>query len=139
MFLENIVLAKKVEQEIVVRDRFARLVAPNVAEMMASGKLEVKKGGVTQDLTVFNSDIRGFTAMSEGTTAEIIVEMLNEYFELMVNSVFKFEGTLDKFMGDGIMAFWGAPVVHGDDAARCIACSLDQMELLGEFNRQRAP
>ena len=138
MFLENLVLAKKVEQEIVVRSRFARLVAPNVAEMMASGKLEVKKGGVSQDLTVFNSDIRGFTAMSEGTTAEIIVEMLNEYFELMVNSVFKYEGTLDKFMGDGIMAFWGAPVVHGDDAARCIACSLDQMEVLGEFNRQRA-
>jgi adenylate cyclase len=138
MFLENLVLAKKVEQEIVVRDRFARLVAPNVAEMMASGKLEVKKGGVTQDLTVFNSDIRGFTAMSEGTTAEIIVEMLNEYFELMVNSVFKYEGTLDKFMGDGIMAFWGAPVVHGDDVARCVACSLDQMEVLGEFNRQRA-
>ncbi|MGH7439410.1 MAG: FHA domain-containing protein, partial [Polyangiaceae bacterium] len=138
MFLENLVLAKRVEQEIVVRDRFARLVAPNVAEMMASGKLEVKKGGVTQDLTVFNSDIRGFTAMSEGTTAEIIVEMLNEYFELMVNSVFKYEGTLDKFMGDGIMAFWGAPVVHGDDAARCISCSLDQMEVLGEFNRARA-
>jgi adenylate cyclase len=138
MFLENLVLAKRVEQEIVVRDRFARLVAPNVAEMMASGKLEVKKGGVSQDLTVFNSDIRGFTSMSEGTTAEIIVEMLNEYFELMVNSVFKYEGTLDKFMGDGIMAFWGAPIVHGDDAARCVACALDQMEVLGEFNRQRA-
>jgi adenylate cyclase len=138
MFLENIMLAKKVEQEILVRDRFARLVAPNVADLMASGKLEVKKGGVSQDLTVFNSDIRGFTAMSEGTTAEIIVEMLNEYFELMVESVFKYEGTLDKFMGDGIMAFWGAPIVHGDDAARCVQCAVDQMEILGQFNRQRA-
>jgi adenylate cyclase len=138
MFLENTILAKKVEQEILVRDRFARLVAPNVAEMMASGKLEVKKGGASQELTVFNSDIRGFTAMSEGTTAEVIVEMLNEYFELMVETVFKYEGTLDKFMGDGIMAFWGAPVAHVDDAARCVQCALDQMEVLGQFNRQRA-
>jgi adenylate cyclase len=138
MFIENTILAKKVEQEIVLRDRFMRLVAPNVAEQMVSGKLEVKKGGqLVQDLTVFNSDIRGFTAMSEGTPAETIVEMLNEYFELMVETLFKYEGTLDKFMGDGIMAFWGAPLVHRDDAIRCVQCALDQMQVLGRFNRQR--
>ncbi len=138
MFIENTILAKKVEAEIVLRDRFARLVAPNVAEQMMSGKLEVKKGGqLVQELTVFNSDIRGFTAMSEGTPAETIVVMLNEYFELMVETLFKYEGTLDKFMGDGIMAFWGAPLVHPDDALRCVRCALDQMEVLGRFNRQR--
>jgi adenylate cyclase len=138
MFIENTILAKKVEQEIIVRDRFARLVAPNVAEQIVTGKLEVKKGGqLVQELTVFNSDIRGFTAMSEGTPAETIVEMLNEYFEPMVETIFKYEGTLDKFMGDGIMAFWGAPLAHPDDAARCVRCALDQMELLGRFNRQR--
>ncbi|MBV9947949.1 MAG: FHA domain-containing protein, partial [Myxococcales bacterium] len=138
MFIENTILAKKVEQEIVLRDRFVRLVAPNVAEQMISGKLEVKKGGqLVQELTVFNSDIRGFTAMSEGTTAEVIIEMLNEYFELMVETLFKYEGTLDKFMGDGIMAFWGAPLGHRDDAIRCVQCALDQMEVLGRFNRER--
>jgi adenylate cyclase len=138
MFIENTILAKKVEQEIVLRDRFMRLVAPNVAEQMVSGKLEVKKGGqLIQELTVFNSDIRGFTAMSEGTPAETIVEMLNEYFELMVETLFKYEGTLDKFMGDGIMAFWGAPLAHRDDALRCVQCALDQMQVLGRFNRQR--
>lgn len=138
MFIENTILAKKVEQEIVLRDRFQRLVAPNVAEQMISGKLEVKKGGqLVQELTVFNSDIRGFTSMSEGTPAETIVEMLNEYFELMVETLFKYEGTLDKFMGDGIMAFWGAPLAHRDDAVRCVQCALDQMQMLGRFNRQR--
>jgi adenylate cyclase len=138
MFIENTMLAKKIEQEIIVRDRFARLVAPNVAEQMMSGKLEVKLGGqLIQEMTVFNSDIRGFTAMSEGTSAETIVEMLNEYFEPMVETIFKYEGTLDKFMGDGIMAFWGAPVAHRDDAIRCVQCALDQMELLGKFNRKR--
>jgi adenylate cyclase len=138
MFIENTILAKKIEQEIIVRDRFTRLVAPNVAEQMISGRLEVKKGGqLVQELTVFNSDIRGFTAMSEGTAAESIVEMLNEYFEPMVETLFKYEGTLDKFMGDGIMAFWGAPLAHRDDAVRCVQCALDQMEVLGRFNRQR--
>jgi adenylate cyclase len=138
MFIENTILAKKVEQQIVLRDRFARLVAPNVAEQMMSGKLEVKKGGqLIQELSVFNSDIRGFTQMSEGTDAELIVEMLNEYFEPMVETLFKYEGTLDKFMGDGIMAFWGAPLAHRDDAVRCVQCAIDQMEVLGRFNRQR--
>jgi adenylate cyclase len=138
MFIENTILAKKVEQEIVLRDRFMRLVAPNVAELMISGKLEVKKGGqLVSELTLFNSDIRGFTAMSEGTSAETLVEMLNEYFELMVETLFKYEGTLDKFMGDGIMAFWGAPLAHRDDAVRCVQCALDQMQVLGRFNRQR--
>jgi adenylate cyclase len=63
--------------------------------------------------------------------------MLNEYFELMVETLFKYEGTLDKFMGDGIMAFWGAPLAHRDDAVRCVQCALDQMQVLGRFNRQR--
>jgi adenylate cyclase len=138
MFIENTILAKKVEQEMMLRARFARLVAPNVAEQMISGKLEVKKGGqLVQDLTIFNSDIRGFTTMSEGTAAEVIVEMLNEYFELMVETLFKYEGTLDKFMGDGIMAFWGSPLAHRDDPVRCVQCALDQMQVLGRFNRQR--
>jgi adenylate cyclase len=138
MFIENIQLAKKIEQEIVTRERFSRLLSPNVAEQVISGKLEVKKGGqLVQECTVFNSDIRGFTRMSEGASAESMVELLNEYFEQMVETIFKYEGTLDKFMGDGIMAFWGAPVNHPDDAVRSVHCALDQMEALGRFNRRR--
>ena len=67
MFIENNILAKKVEQEIVTRERFTRLVSPNVAEQVISGKLEVKKGGqLVQECTVFNSDIRGFTRDERG-------------------------------------------------------------------------
>jgi len=138
MFIENNLLAKKIEQEIMTRERFSRLLSPNVAEQVLSGKLEVKKGGVhVPECTVFNSDIRGFTRMSEGATAGVINELLNEYFELMVETIFKYEGTLDKFMGDGIMAFWGAPMAHPDDAVRSVHCALDQMEALGRFNRKR--
>jgi adenylate cyclase len=86
---------------------------------------------------VFNSDIRGFTQMSETMSPEALVEMLNEYFELMVDITFKYEGTLDKFMGDGIMALWGAPVAHPDDAIRSVQCGLEMAEVLGKLNRRR--
>jgi adenylate cyclase len=138
MFIEINILGKKIEQEIVNRERFSRLLSPNIAARVLSGELEVKKGGqLVKECTVFNSDIRGFTNMSEGSSPEVLVEMLNEYFELMVETLFKYEGTLDKFMGDGIMALWGAPVVHPDDALRCVSCALEQMEVLGRFNRKR--
>jgi adenylate cyclase len=138
MFIEINILGKKIEQEIVTRERFSRLLSPNVAERVISGQLEIKKGGeLVRECTVFNSDIRGFTAMSERTEPQIIVDMLNEYFELMVDKLFKYEGTLDKFMGDGIMALWGAPVAHPDDACLSVQCALEQMVALGEFNRAR--
>ncbi len=139
MFIELNILAKKIEQEIVNRERFSRLLSPNVAQRVLSGELEVKKGGqLVQECTVFNSDIRGFTRMSDGAQPEIIVEMLNEYFEQMVETLFKYEGTLDKFMGDGIMALWGAPVRHPDDATRSVDCALEQKEVLASFNAERA-
>ncbi len=137
-FIEINILGKKVEAEIVMRERFSRLLSPNIAEQVISGKLEIKQGGQSvAECTVFNSDIRGFTRMSEGTTPEILVEMLNDYFELMVDTVFKFEGTLDKFMGDGIMAIWGAPVTAPDDAIRSVDCALEMGQALGAFNRRR--
>ncbi len=138
MFIEINILGKKIEHEIVTRERFSRLLSPNVAERVISGQLEIKKGGdLVRECTVFNSDIRGFTSLSERTEPQIIVDMLNEYFELMVETIFKYEGTLDKFMGDGIMALWGAPVTHPDDAGRSVQCALEQMSMLGEFNRNR--
>jgi len=138
MFIEINILAKKIEREIVNRERFSRLLSPNVAERVLSGELEVKKGGqLVQECTIFNSDIRGFTSMSEKAEPEVIVEMLNDYFEHMVETLFKYEGTLDKFMGDGIMALWGAPVLHPDDALRAVSCAVEQMEILGRFNRKR--
>ena len=137
MFIEINILGKKIEAEIVNRERFSRLLSPNVAAKVISGELEVKQGGALVECTVFNSDIRGFTRMSEGTRPEAIVEMLNDYFEAMVETLFKWEGTLDKFMGDGIMALWGAPVQNPDDPIRCVSCAIEQMEVLGKFNRRR--
>jgi adenylate cyclase len=138
MFIENNALAKKIERELITRERFSRLVSPNIAERVVRGELDVKKGGsLVEECVVFNSDIRGFTKMSDHTAPEIIVEMLNEYFELMVDTLFKYEGTLDKFMGDGLMALWGAPVVHPDDPIRAVQCGLEMLDVLKDFNRSR--
>jgi adenylate cyclase len=138
MFIEINILGRKVEQEILSRERFSRLLSPNVAEKVLSGDMVIQKGGqLVQECAVFNSDIRGFTQMSDGAAPEPLVEMLNEYFELMVETLFKYEGTLDKFMGDGIMALWGAPVVTKDDAVRSVECALEQMEVLRQFNARR--
>ena len=138
LFIENNILAKKIEREIVTRERFSRLLSPNIAERVASGELKVEKGGqLVSECTVFNSDIRGFTRMSSTSDPQVIVDMLNEYFELMVETLFKYEGTLDKFMGDGLMALWGAPIAHRDDPFRAVDCALEQMEVLGRFNRER--
>ncbi len=139
MFIEINILGKQVEQEIVAREHFSRLLSPNVAEKVMSGEMVIKQGGqLVENCTVFNSDIRGFTQMSEGADPQAIVEMLNQYFEAMVESIFDFDGTLDKFMGDGIMALWGAPGEHPDNAYRSVCCALDQMARLEQFNRERA-
>ncbi len=138
MFLENALLVKKVAAEIITRDRFSRLLSPNLAQQVIAGKLDVKLGGEQlKECTVFNSDIRGFTRMSDGAEPAKIVDMLNEYFEMMVDVLFKYEGTLDKFMGDGIMALFGAPVSHPDDPARSVSTALEMMDVLGQLNRKR--
>ncbi len=137
MFIEINILGKQVHDEILNRERLSRLVSPKVAEQVIAGQIDLKPGGARTECTVFNSDIRGFTRMSEKAPPEVIVEMLNGYFERMVDVVFHHEGTLDKFMGDGIMALWGAPVEHVDDASRAVECALAQVDVLGSFNRER--
>jgi adenylate cyclase len=138
LFIENAALAKQSEREAIARERFQRLLSPQVAELVLSGKVEVKQGGDPRETTVLFSDIRGFTAMSEGMRAEDIVSMLNDYFERMVEILFRHEGTLDKFVGDEIMALFGAPVGHPDDPVRAVRAALEMLESLRRFNAERA-
>src|SRR5690606_34399265 len=126
----NSLYAKKLQAEAVTRERFQRLLSPAIAEQVMSGKLEVKKGGELRETTVLFSDIRGFTSMSESMPAQEVVDMLNDYFELMVELIFENEGTLDKFVGDEIMALFGAPVGHADDALRAVRTAMRMLEVL---------
>jgi adenylate cyclase len=135
--IQNSLFAKKLEAEAVTRERFQRLLSPAIAEQVLSGKVEVKKGGELRETTVLFTDIRGFTSMSERSAAQDIVDMLNEYFELMVEIIFENEGTLDKFVGDEIMALFGAPVAHADDAFRAVRTALQMLRVLERFNEER--
>jgi adenylate cyclase len=136
--IANASLARRIEEEALARARFQRLLSPAIAELVVSGKVEVKQGGEPRVTTMLFSDIRGFTSRSELMQAGDIVQMLNDYFERMVEIVFKYEGTLDKFVGDEIMALFGAPVAHPDDAVRAVRTALTMLDDLRAFNADRA-
>jgi adenylate cyclase len=136
--VQNSLYARKLEAEAVTRERFQRLLSPAIAQQVLEGKVSIQKGGEGRQTTVLFSDIRGFTSMSEAENPQVIVDMLNEYFELMVDVIFKHEGTLDKFVGDEIMALFGAPVSHGDDAVRAVRTAIEMLEVLAELNAARA-
>jgi len=135
--VQNSLYAKKLEQAAITRERFQRLLSPAIAEQVINGSLEVKKGGELRDTTILFTDIRGFTAMSEQEAPQIVVHWLNEYFELMVEIIFKYEGTLDKFVGDEIMALFGSPVSHPDDPIRAVRTAIEMLHVLETFNRGR--
>jgi adenylate cyclase len=132
--IENSSLTDRLRREAVVLSNFQRYFAPNVAEQIASQEGEVQLGGSKRPVVIFFSDIRGFTSMSEQMLPDDIARLLTEYFTEMVEIVFKHGGTLDKFMGDAIMALWGAPIVHQDDADRAMRAAIEMQELLRELN-----
>src|SRR6185312_1488155 len=136
--IHNSELARKIEQEAKTRAQFQRLLSPNLVDQVVQGKLQLEKGGALSEVTLLFSDIRGFTSMSESRAPEEIVRMLNEYFELMVDVIFKYEGTLDKFVGDEVIALFGAPVPMVNAELRAVQCALDMQRVLAEFNRTRA-
>jgi adenylate cyclase len=136
--IENSALTDRLKREAVVLSNFQRYFAPNLAQQIASQEGEVQLGGAKRPVVVFFSDIRGFTSMSEDMVPDEIARLLTEYFTEMVEIVFKHGGTLDKFMGDAIMALWGAPIAHEDDADRAMQAALEMQELLGELNQKWA-
>lgn len=125
---------KKLEKDAATRERFQRLLSPNLAEMVVSGELDVKKGGEDRNATVLFVDIRGFTTLSENNRASEVLKILNEYYEIIVDVVFKREGTVDKFMGDEMMVIWGAPLKNDDDPLRAVKSAVDIQQSLIRFN-----
>ena len=135
--IQNARLAKKIEEETKTRAQFSRLLSPNLVEQLVSGKLHLERGGELREVTILISDIRGFTSMSEKKEPAEIVQMLNEYFEVMVDILFRAQGTLDKYVGDEIMALFGAPVDMPDAPLNAVRCAVDMQKALREFNRTR--
>jgi adenylate cyclase len=135
--IQNARMAKKIEEEARTRAQFQRLLSPNLVEQVVQGKLRLDKAGELRDVTILYADIRGFTAMSESRPPADIVAMLNEYFEVMVDVLFRMSGTLDKYVGDEIMALFGAPLAMPDAPLAAVKCAVEMQRALGEFNRTR--
>jgi adenylate cyclase len=113
-----------------IRRIFSSYVSPKIVEQLVNHPEMAKLGGQRKEVTLLFSDIRGFTSYSEKRSPEEVVAMLNEYFEVMAGIVFHWDGTLDKFIGDAILAFWGAPIDQPDHAERAVRCALHMNDAL---------
>jgi len=136
--IQNARLASRIEREAQTRAQISRLIPPSVVEQVVKGELMIEKGGRLTEATMLFSDIRGFTTMSDGRPPQEIVNTLNEYFEVMVDILFKYSGTLDKFVGDEIIGLFGSPIPIDDAPFKAVACALAMLQALEEFNRTRA-
>ena len=136
--IQNARLASRIEKEAQTRAQISRLIPASVVEQVIKGELTIEKGGRLSEVTMLFSDIRGFTTMSDGRPAQEIVNTLNEYFEVMVDILFKYSGTLDKFVGDEIIGLFGAPIAIDDAPFKAVACGIAMLQALEEFNRTRA-
>lgn len=116
---------------------FGRFLNPNVVrQIVDQGETVESLSGRTSDISVLFSDIRGFTTLSETRSPQDVVKLLNRYFDRQVDVVFRHGGTLDKFIGDCIMAFWGAPVADPRHAERAVSAALEMQQVLLDFKRE---
>lgn len=138
--IENVRLLRQVEQEAQTRGQLSRFLPPHVVDEMVQGKgRPIKKTGREVEASVVFCDIRGFTSMSEASGPAEVVELLNEYFECLVEVVFKRHGVLDKFIGDALMASWGT--LEGEDVAEstfnAVAAAIDFRDAIRKLNAER--
>ena len=120
-----------------IRDMFSTYVSRRVVDQIINNPPEL--GGQNKDLTVLFSDIRGFTTLSETMSPQALVNHLNEYLTAMTGIILEYEGTLDKYVGDEIMCFWGAPLPQEDHAMLACQSALRQMEVLKQLNESWPP
>jgi adenylate cyclase len=135
--LESAELRRALAAEERERDNLARFLPPVLVDQVAKGELQLQDAGELRPVTILFSDIRGFTSLAETSEPQEVVRMLKEYFELMAEVVFSHRGIVDKFIGDAVMALWGAPEPLDDAPARACRAALEMQTRLREFNAQR--
>ncbi|MBM4287692.1 MAG: response regulator [Deltaproteobacteria bacterium] len=122
-----------------IRQIFGRYLSDDIVETILEHPGGLKIGGEKRQATILMSDLRGFTAISERLPAEDVVSMVNIYLETMTDIILKYQGTIDEFIGDGILVIFGAPLQRADDAQRAVACAVEMqlaMASVNDRNRQ---
>ncbi|MGQ9630662.1 MAG: adenylate/guanylate cyclase domain-containing protein [bacterium] len=127
--IENVELHEDLKR----KERLEKYLSHQVVDSVLSSAGPIELGGVRKNVTILFSDIRDFTSMSEKMEPEEIVRTLNEYFSTMTNIVIKYNGLLDKYMGDSIMAVFGAPVERYDDAQRAVKTAVEMQQALARL------
>jgi adenylate cyclase len=137
--VERARLNQKIVAEEKKRERLGRFLSPNVASRILAATDHGGELGAPEvrEVTILFADISGFTAMSETMSPSTVALLLNDYLSRMTDVIFKYEGTLDKYIGDAIMAIFGAPIDMPDHAARAIRAALEMQERLAEWNSER--
>jgi adenylate cyclase len=134
----GLVVLEDISQEKRMKTTMYRYLTPHVAEQVMALGEDALMVGERKEVTILFSDIRGYTTLTENLGAAEVVSLLNQYFETMVEAVFNHEGTLDKFIGDALMAVFGAPLPLVENHAwKAIQSALDMRERLAEFNQRR--
>ena len=132
--VENVRAHERLAKEEVARANYSRFLPEYVVKQMLDNPDSFKLGGVLQSITVLFADIRGFTRISEHAPPEKIVNLLNRYFSAMTDIIFAHGGTLDKYLGDGLMALFGAPTVTPKDAANAISAAVAMQRRMLSIN-----
>ena len=132
-----VIIADDITQEQRLMSTLCRYVTRQVAEQILKDRDRLKLGGNRSTVSVLFSDIRNFTTISEQSAAEEVVAMLNDYFSRMLEPIFRYEGTLDKFIGDAIMVVFGAPIARGNDAERAVLAAIEMRRALKKYNEDR--
>lgn len=131
---QTVRVVRQTSTEQLRRERLGRYFSPQVASLVASGAMASQ--AERREVTVLFADLRDFTKRAEGLDPRDTVVLLNRFHEAMVGMVFAHGGTLDKYLGDGLMAYFGAPVEQADQAARAVRCALGMQRELERLNRQ---
>ncbi|ADO74742.1 adenylate/guanylate cyclase domain-containing protein [Stigmatella aurantiaca] len=131
--LENSLLSERLAEEAALRNSYLRFFPPSVIKKLRSARgapLDI----VETEVTVLFSDITGFTSLSSTLHPRQVVDLLNDYFPIMADIVFRHEGTLEKYIGDALMAVWGAPFSQPDDADRALRAAVEMQRALADLN-----
>ena len=119
-----------------IRQTFGRYLSDDIVESILERQDGLNIGGEKRLATILMSDLRGFTSLSEGLPAEDVVAMLNIYLETMTDIILKYQGTIDEFIGDGILVIFGAPFQRPDDARRAVACAVAMQLAMASVNER---